>query len=40
LLYHAAQIVPLLTFAVLDSPTTLGLLRTRYSPQAIASRGR
>jgi uncharacterized membrane protein YbhN (UPF0104 family) len=39
LLYHAAQIVPLLAFAVLDSPTTLGLLRTRYAHQAIANRG-
>jgi phosphatidyl-myo-inositol alpha-mannosyltransferase len=40
LLYHAAQIVPLLTFAVLDSPTTLALLRTRCSPRAIANRAR
>jgi uncharacterized membrane protein YbhN (UPF0104 family) len=39
LLYHAAQIVPLLTFAVLDSPTTLALFRTRHSRQAIANRG-
>jgi phosphatidyl-myo-inositol alpha-mannosyltransferase len=39
LLYHAAQIVPLLAFAVLDSPTTLGLLRTRYPHHAIANRG-